>query len=225
MEVIEKARRAQGMPMLEPCDLAEAIGFALGQCHILDLQFDGERERKPYLRFDLWLRTALYCDVIDFWRSPAGFGRHGQHRVPADDAGRQALDDTAGEHDGGGFGLNDGDVVGADRLDPASLVDAADRVDARRWLQSEADRDSAAPVGGSRRDADQAAQGLDDHAGVGARRPAGRGVAGASGAAAFVDCGGCGWRHYAQSPNGIAVWHLPAGCLSCGADLRIEAAA
>jgi hypothetical protein len=214
-EIVETTIRRQAMPRLEPCDAAEAIAFLLGQVVILDQQFDGEQQRKPYLRFDLWLRTALACDLIDFWRSPAGFGRHGQHRTAA--AAEQGLDDRAAEH--GGWD-DDAAAAGSDRLDPATVGDPADSFDARRWLDSEADRDQAGPhtLRGLRGAAGEAVSRRGGGAGVGAAGRVGAAAAGASVVAAFVDCG-CGWRSYRQSPNGVTRWHLPDFCVGCGAAL------
>lgn len=220
-EIVAATCRAQAIERIEPCDLAEALCHLLMQAVLLDDGYDEAKRAKPYLRFDLWLRTALRCDLLDFWRSPAGFGRHGQHRVPAvGEFGQQVLDDRArasGDDDGFG-GLAD-DGARPDRLDPASLVDPADSLDARLWLDPDGDRGAAetSAVAGLRRRPGPAVAGGDRGAGARAGRSVGAVAAGAGrGAEPFRDCGRCGWRSFPQAPNGLDHWHFPERCVSCG---------
>jgi hypothetical protein len=147
-EIIEATCRASAMPRLEPCDIAAAIGYLLGQVAILDGEFDDRVSAKPYLQFDLWLRSALRCDLIDFWRSPAGFGRHGQHRIAA-------IPDTD-DHDDEWFVDQrdplDADDAGASRLERVIAeftVDPPDAGDvALRWVLTEGDRQAVQTLRG-----------------------------------------------------------------------------
>jgi hypothetical protein len=200
---------------LEPCDYQVSLAFLLGEVVVQEQRWlekgldekPGD-ERGPIL-FRPWLYQQLRSRLIDEWRSPRMFGRHGQHRVAPVDRLVRTVD-----RDGGPVATD----LRADRLHGAAGGDAADRTDADRWLRADGDLDTVGVERGEGRVVGAAAAGIDDRPGAGARGPVGRAVAGASAVAAFVDCE-CGWRSYRQAPNGVTRWHLPDFCAGCGGAL------
>jgi hypothetical protein len=195
---------------LETGDWVEVLGFLFGEVIVLARRYDPGRRG---IEFRPWLYERLRLRAVDATRWL--YGRQGQHRVPglvsADTARR---DRAAGE----GF-YSFGDESAFDnRLDEASLVDPADRVDARGWLDATADRRASAADGLDSLFGGGRAEGGDRGAGAGARGRATGGVA----VAPWVDCVACGWRNFVQAPNGVDRWHFET-CSGCGADLEVAA--
>jgi hypothetical protein len=192
-------------------DFHEALGYLLGQLVVIRYG-DARKEVKPWdpakgVPFRVYATFKLRWAISDFWEE--FYGRHGQHRV---------VDDGTGVA-GAGADLDDGDPGGRELGDPAA-GDEADRVDARRWLESEADRLGLGDDAGSGLAARGAAAGGADRAGAGA---GGRALGQATEAdrpASWLDCVSCGWRTYRQAPNGLPGWHWPEECAGCGAPLE-----
>lgn len=194
---------AGGAMKLTSSEFDEALAFCIGQVHVLLPAYDLARERNGS-RLAGWLSAELRWDLLDYWRSPAGFGRHGQHRLHDGDPGVREVDEPDTESAG-------------DRTDDwasplVGLLQSGDRQVARqeRILGLRTGRRAAAGARGG---------------GAGAVGRVGGPVAGPVGGAGrsvpWVDCGGCGWRTFPQAPNGVDRWHYPTTCLGCGSRLGV----
>lgn len=185
-------------------DRDELISALFEQVVVLDSRYDSTRAG---IEFRPWAFSLLKLRAIDHLRRT--YGRNGEKRV------------TAGSDGDGG---RDGDGAGDDRLDEASLEDPADGVDARAWLYPGGDRDGFGDVDRHRRSPSSGVAASDDLAGALAAGSTASGASSDRGAVPWVDCA-CGWRHFPAAPNGVAAWHYPESCASCGEPLAMTGGA
>lgn len=202
-------------PPLERCDYDEWLGWLLGQVVVLthpDSPNPYDATKGGPLR--AWLYTELVRDLIDELRRR--WGRQGQKRVVDGRLAEQAFRDAGGDDRAARVDLSRG--VAAEGADDAGR----DRTFPREWTDLPGDRGAvgADPVGGLGGVAGGGGPGRADRAGAGEVGGAvGEAARAGVGAPAWVDCGGCGWRHYPFAPNGVEWWHFPDRCVSCGAEL------
>lgn len=109
--------------VLEEIEYEDALDFLLVQAHVVHQAFDPARK----VPWRLYAYGNLRFDLIDFWRSAAGFGARGQHRVARSDPGeRNRL-----EHMSATTGGEDPD---SDRAGPGSFARILDDRSSRvRW--------------------------------------------------------------------------------------------
>lgn len=196
-------RLAPGVtPPLEPCERDDAIAFMLGEAVVQAELYDATRagmQPRP------WLYDRLGKRLIDEWRSKRQFGRSGQYRAVV-------LSDVDG-------------TARVDQLDGSPSTLPGDRsedwADALEGLYDRRDREADREARRLGLRAPRRAKAKPDRAGA---RALGRAIERSAGEdpraqAAFRDCGRCGWRVYAQAPNGEPGWHYPDDCPACGGGL------
>jgi hypothetical protein len=211
---VEMARR-NGLD-LEHCEFEDTVRHLLGCAIELQGKYDPEKRRGTG-SFEGYLYDRLRWRALDYWRSPAGFGRAGQHR-PLGADGRGLADRAAAS-------ALDDEPAGGHRPEPASTDyrdDPASGAAALEGFLALGDSGDLGALGGP---------GLTDRLGVGRAAAAGDGPArvataraGRELAPAHVDCEQCGWRTYLQAPNGVTAWHVPDWCSACGAAIGLQGA-
>lgn len=193
-------RLASGVtPRLEPCEWEDALAFLLGEAYVQSALYDASRAG---IRPRPWLFDRLGKRLIDEWRSRRCFGRDGQYRTPI---------------------VVDDDDPGVDRLEGASAAVSSDRAedwaDALEWLYVEGDRETLREERRLGLETPGRAQAGPDRPGaLTLVRDLGRAPGADRVAAPWRDCA-CGWRIYAQAPNGYPGWHYPERCPACGSGL------
>lgn len=209
---------------IETGDWLEVLGFLFGQVPVRATNFN---PAKVGIEFRPWLYDHLrYHDVPEGCRWL--YGRQGQHRVPEiRNVGTERLreegivdrDERTERNREGGM-LDDG--AGFRYRSRGAPEDPADDwVASFSGLHAGDDRDSDGDLGDAGREARRGAPSGDRHAGA----PAGGRAAGRGGGEGryFRDCLSCGWRTFAQAPNGKPGWHLPDSCSGCGAPFAVAA--
>lgn len=208
-------RLAPGVsPPLEPCEHDDALAFLLGEIFVQASLYDATRAG---IRPRPWLFDRIGLRLIDEWRRV--FGRNGQRRP--------ALSATGAHHRGGmnvesGLRLDLRDPR-MDRLEQATATLSSDRStdwpDDLERLYARGDRETLREERRLGLDTPRRAPSSSDRAGARAlvrverRAPSKDRVA-----APWRDCR-CGWRVYAQAPNGYPGWHYPECCPACGCGL------
>lgn len=196
-------------PPLEPAEYDDSLRHLLGAVvELATTKYDPGRGGAV----GDYLYARLPGVLIDYWRG--WHGRNGEKRILDARAIEQALRDA---------GVDDGDsgVRGRGGAAGEGAADAdADRTFPREWAELPGDRGADGPVGGLGIDAGAGGGGRAARAGAAeGGRAGGQATRACGGAAAFLDCGTCGWRHYPAAPNGLARWHFPLSCAACGSAL------
>lgn len=194
---------------LRSAEWDDAIAHLLGEAHVLHRLYDPAK-RHGSGSFAGYLYDRLRYRLIDYWRHLDGKnGFRAGRETPVDfTLIDHYQDDQPGSAD-----------VGALRLQQLAGAAFVDREDAVGRLHAAADRVGHGSVVGVGRPAGgRPPLGAAGSAqGAGGPRPGQR--EGGVGAGAFRDCGACGWRVYAMSPNGKPGWHMPDLCPACGVAL------
>lgn len=183
---------------LPPADNEDLLAHLLEQSVVLSRVYARRSgiEARPFLFQRLVWRARDWRDAYE---------RRLRRELPSDLGREDALVDAGGEDGGGSGGAGRGDNLADDR----SSEDSSDRrdsgLDALRGLLERGDRTllreiKALGLGSP--------PGAPDVARAGARVDP------------FLDCRGCGWRHFAEPPNGEPGWHYPRSCRSCGVILE-----
>jgi hypothetical protein len=195
-------------PPLEPCERDDALAFLLGEVYVQARLYDASRAgtairttgRTPARS---WLFDRIGKRLIDEWRSRRCFGRAGQYRAPVrvddDDLGMDRLESAPAAI------ASDCPEAGPDDLE--RLYARGDRETLREERRLGLDTDRRTPTGDHRAGARAVVR-------VERRAPSEDRVD-----APWRDCEGCGWRAYAQAPNGYPGWHYPERCPACGCGL------